>query len=404
MASLDIVSLYTNIPVDKAIRNLEDVLSKITTPLKLSKKKIIKLVQLCTASCHFTFKDTAYTQIRGLPMGSPLSGVLACLFLEKLESGPFKSIIPRNSTYLRYIDDILLIHPRRTKIPELVSKLNSIEKSIQFTHELEKDSTLPFLDVLIHREDTSLLFSVYRKPTYKNDNIHFFSHHSQRIKSGIIIGAFLRAYRICSARFIENEMENIRANFKELKYPEHFIQNCQRKARKTFFKSKPQGQMAPPSSRVSLPTNRLTTSLSMSLNSASHQIVTTTSKTIREILRPKMPQPTEAGLYRIPCKRCPAVYLGETARSLKVRLSEHKRALRKDDPLSTLAQHRTQFDHPPDFEKAELIKPERNKKRRRCIEAAAIQSCKNTMDQRPGFIQISPHLGDLILKQNRIKL
>ena len=41
MASLDIVSLYTNIPVDKAIQNLEDVLSKITTPLKLSKKKII---------------------------------------------------------------------------------------------------------------------------------------------------------------------------------------------------------------------------------------------------------------------------------------------------------------------------------------------------------------------------
>ena len=338
-------------------------------------------------------------------MGSPLSGVLACLFLEKLESGPFKSIIPKNSTYLRYIDDVLLIYPRRTKIPELVGKLNSVEKSILFTHELEENSTLPFLDVLIHREDTSLLFSVYRKPTYKNDNIHFLSHHSQRIKSGIVIGAFLRAYRICSPNFIDSEIEHIRTSFKALKYPDHIIQNCHRKAKKTFFKSKPQNQAETTPRRISLPTNRLTASLSASLNSKTHQIVTTTSKTVREILRPKVPKPTEeAGLYRIPCKMCPAVYLGETARSLRVRLDEHKRALRKDDPLSAIAQHRTKFDHPPDFKKAELIKPEKNKKRRRCIEAAAIQECKNTMDQRPGFIQISPHLSNLILKQNRIKI
>ena len=186
--------------------------------------------------------------------------------------------------YFRYIDDVLLIHPRRTKIPELVRKLNSVEKSIQFTHELEQNSTLPFLDVLIHREDTSLLFSVYRKPTYKNDNIHFLSHHSQRIKSGIVIGAFLRAYRICSPHFIDSEIEHIRTSFKELKYPDHIIQNCHRKAKKTFFKSKPQNLAETTPSRISLPTNRLTASLSTSLNSKTHQIVTTTSKTVREIL------------------------------------------------------------------------------------------------------------------------
>lgn len=39
-----------------------------------------------------------------LPMGSSLGGVLACLFLEFLESGHFKNILPQISAYFRYID------------------------------------------------------------------------------------------------------------------------------------------------------------------------------------------------------------------------------------------------------------------------------------------------------------
>ena len=65
LTSLDIVSLYTNIPVEKAIKNLECVLmTKKNLPMEPT--KIIKLVKLCTSSCHFSFKGTAYTQKRGV--------------------------------------------------------------------------------------------------------------------------------------------------------------------------------------------------------------------------------------------------------------------------------------------------------------------------------------------------
>ena len=238
LTSLDIVSLYTNIPVEKAIKNLECVLmTKKNLPMEPT--KIIKLVKLCTSSCHFSFKGTAYTQQRGLPMGSPLSGVLACLFLESLEKGPFKPIIPRNSIYLRYIDDVLLIHPRRTKIPDLVNELNRIEPSIQFTYELEENNKLPFLDVLLHRDDTALSFSVYRKRTHKDDVVHYLSHHSKQIKSGIIIGAFLRAFRICSPNYLDCEITYIKCVFEKLKYPQYFIWNCQKKLRKFSSRRNP---------------------------------------------------------------------------------------------------------------------------------------------------------------------
>lgn len=60
--------------------------------------------------CFFTFDNQFYKQRFGLPMGSPLSGVLACLYLEFLESDTFKNILPPDSSCFRSIDDSLLIY------------------------------------------------------------------------------------------------------------------------------------------------------------------------------------------------------------------------------------------------------------------------------------------------------
>ena len=57
-------------------------------------------------------------------MGSPLSGVLTCIYQEYLESGPFKYIIPSNSNYFRYIDDILLIDPQELDLVKITDRLN----------------------------------------------------------------------------------------------------------------------------------------------------------------------------------------------------------------------------------------------------------------------------------------
>ena len=56
-------------------------------------------------------------------MGNPLSGFQACLFLEFLESGPFKYRLPTNTTYFRYIDDILILQPQNIKIEEIAKKI-----------------------------------------------------------------------------------------------------------------------------------------------------------------------------------------------------------------------------------------------------------------------------------------
>ena len=73
-------------------------------------------------------------------MGLPLSGVVACLSLEFLESGPFRFIIPRASNYSCYTDHILLIYPWNNDL-NITDRLNDIEFTIEFTYEL-KNNTL----------------------------------------------------------------------------------------------------------------------------------------------------------------------------------------------------------------------------------------------------------------------
>ena len=63
-------------------------------------------------------------------MGSPLNGVFVRVFIK---SDPFKFIVPKDSRYFRYIDDILFIHQRNNGWAKITNDLNKIEPRIDFT-------------------------------------------------------------------------------------------------------------------------------------------------------------------------------------------------------------------------------------------------------------------------------
>ena len=86
MTSFDVVSLYTNIPLNETI-NLAANIIKVNEPnLKISHKELIKLFKFATAETHFLFEDKIYDQVDGVAMGSPLAPVLANLFMGHHES------------------------------------------------------------------------------------------------------------------------------------------------------------------------------------------------------------------------------------------------------------------------------------------------------------------------------
>lgn len=73
-----------------------------------------------------------------------------------------------NSLLKKYINDIFKA-VLKDKIYEIITKFNSFNKNLIFTAATEKDGTLPFMDVLLERQDDGVTFTNwYQKPTASN--------------------------------------------------------------------------------------------------------------------------------------------------------------------------------------------------------------------------------------------
>ena len=80
--SLDGESLFTNISIDKTIKNaVGDLFSDNMHQKKLSKSELYYLLKLATSESSFIFDNILYKQIDGVAMGSSLGPTLANLFL-----------------------------------------------------------------------------------------------------------------------------------------------------------------------------------------------------------------------------------------------------------------------------------------------------------------------------------
>jgi hypothetical protein len=54
-------------------------------------------------------------------------------------------------------------------------------------------------------------------------------------------------------------------------------------------------------------------------------------------------------IYKIPCKNCDSVYIGETSRDKTTRMREHQKNIKTNDPNSKVATHANINGHELDF-------------------------------------------------------
>ena len=87
MVSFDVVSLFTNVPLDYTIDLiLKQVYEEKLIETKFKKMQLRELLNMCTKEMHFAFNEEMYKQIDGVAMGSPLGPVLANIFMVHLET------------------------------------------------------------------------------------------------------------------------------------------------------------------------------------------------------------------------------------------------------------------------------------------------------------------------------
>ena len=100
-------------------------------------------------------------------MGSPLSPVVANLFMEDFESKALASSRLLPKLWKRFVDDTGVVWSHGPdKLDRFFSHLNNQSAAITFTMEKEDNGCLPFLDVLISKKvDGSFSHQVFRKKT-----------------------------------------------------------------------------------------------------------------------------------------------------------------------------------------------------------------------------------------------
>ena len=182
MMSYDVEALFTSVPILKAIIIIKQLLEEDHTlqqRTSLSIENILSLLEFCITSTYFSFQGKFFEQLEGAAMGSPLSPIVANLYMESFEVEAIRSTPHPPCLWKRFVDDTFTILQSSHK-EGFLEHLNSVDHHIQFTAEDQRsDGAMPFLDILVTPgRDGSLSTSVYRKHTHTDLYPQWDSHHT----------------------------------------------------------------------------------------------------------------------------------------------------------------------------------------------------------------------------------
>ena len=109
--------------------------------------------------------------------------ILVNCFVENIETIALDSYFLKYKFWGRYMDDIISVWNYGVEeLKSFLQHLNFWGGDLKFTTELEEDNKLPFLNVLLLKNENNLDFKIYRKPTNNNRFLSFFSSHASQVK------------------------------------------------------------------------------------------------------------------------------------------------------------------------------------------------------------------------------
>ncbi|UYV78369.1 hypothetical protein LAZ67_16001087 [Cordylochernes scorpioides] len=331
--------LHHVLPHHLIIDSLNQFLVSINTdPVKTN--SITSLSQICLNMSTFTFDHIHFKQIRGSPMGSPLSSIAAELVMTRIDKWVCNLHCDDILFWRRYVDDILCIC--KTDLEEtILSTLNSYNPNLSTGH------IIPFLDILIIRTPASFHTTVYYKNSSTPTYTHFNSFCPIVHKINIVKTLTRRLHTHCSLPiFKTTEKARIISHLTAASYPLTFIN------KHTYS---PAPSNPPPVFRTTcmLPYSPLTVSISRLIRPFGIRTFFINTPNIHSLLRHPItktgtqlsPLDSSGAVYSVSCEHCSATYVGETGRTVAIRMSEHTRNINNNDPRSLIYQHVASTGH-----------------------------------------------------------
>ena len=133
LVSYDVTALFTSVPTDESITIIHDLLcndNTLSQRNKLTARNIADLLEICLKTTYFVYKGTFYEQVEGIAMGSPVSPIVANLFMEHFENKAIESAPNPPHFWGRYVDDTMVVI-QKDHIGEFTSHINNQHPSLQ---------------------------------------------------------------------------------------------------------------------------------------------------------------------------------------------------------------------------------------------------------------------------------
>ena len=328
-------------------------------------------------------------------MGSPVSPIVANLYMEDFEERALSTAPHPPGKWLRYVDDTFVIIEEQY-ISEFHQHINQIDPHIKFTIEEEKNNSLPFLDVLITRSDEGKLSTnIYRKATHTNQYLNFTSNHHLQHKRSVVRSLLHRANEIISnEEEKQKEIKNIQQVLKANAYKPWMMKIPEKKPKTTTSTNATDN---PNNNHINnnAPTRRPRSVQIPYVKGISEKLQATFKKyniatihkpynKIRDFLvHPKDPTPDleKCGIiYHINCTKCQDTYIGESGRQLAIRMKEH---VTKSN--SAIYEHcRKNKGHSINPDKVEILCREDHKELRKIKESIHIRQYDPSLNRDQG--------------------
>ena len=132
--SYDVNAIFTSIPIEPVVNIMKKHLEEekdLHLKTNMTVNHIYCLLEFCLKNAYFLFKGRFYDQMEGAAMGSPISPIVANLFMEDLEVQAINTSPSPPVLWKRYVDDTFTIIKKQHK-NSFLEILNSINPSINY--------------------------------------------------------------------------------------------------------------------------------------------------------------------------------------------------------------------------------------------------------------------------------
>ncbi|KAL6420081.1 hypothetical protein ACFW04_014146 [Cataglyphis niger] len=309
-------------------------------------------------------------------MGSRLSPILADIVMDDLETHCLSLLSFAVPVYYRYVDDIFTIVPC-AKVDEINVIFNSYHQRLKFTHELESDSCIIFLNTSVIRFNEKIVTN-YRKPICSKRYINFYSNHPFEYKINTIFNLFhSKNIDVVKQILLNNCFPTHVINryiYKRFHFLKHLVNSIPDNGESSTDK---------PSIALSF-VKGLSDDIGRLFKNMGFTGVYNIPKKLNSLIKHgkdglPISKRTE-GVYKINCNNCSASYIDQTKRYLSTRVKEHFNNIKMHaSNLSVISKHKLEFDD-FDWSAPDILHNEKHVRKREIVETFFIEKFDNTIN------------------------